>query len=250
INIRVFIDLFYLFQQFLFAYLLLQPHQSGGKTHLLTGLYFGSHIGLAGSVIAHQHRCQMGCLAPFSFDLQHPLCNLVFYLFGSFLSVYDDWHSYTFYFGSPLLAFFPFSFHFNTASRTRNAHYLKSRSQTNTHSVAAVDRGPSTMDCSRKYLDLQTFIFPLLSIQFQHRHKGLLRHLYVAYLTHTLLAFLLLLQQLSLSGDIPTIAFGQYVFTHRFHCFPGDNLTSDSRLNCNFKHLSWHEFLQLLTQPS
>src|SRR5690606_14910900 len=143
INIRVFIDLFYLFQQFLFAYLLLQPHQSGGTTHLLTGLYFGSHIGLAGSVIAHQHRCQMGNLAPFSFDLHHPLRYLVFYLFGSFLSVYDDWHSYTVYFGSLLSAFFSFSFHFNTASRTRNAHYLKSRSQTNTHSVAAVDRGPS-----------------------------------------------------------------------------------------------------------
>src|SRR5690606_37425722 len=95
-----------------------------GKSHLLASLYFGTHIGLAGSVISHQHRRQMGYLASFSFDLQHPLRYLVFYLFGSFLSVYDDWHSYTVYFRCLLPAFFSFSFHFTIANLTRNAHYV------------------------------------------------------------------------------------------------------------------------------
>src|SRR5690606_15360573 len=116
INIWVLVDLFHLFQQLLLGDILLQSNQSGSKSDLLTGLYLCAYISLAGSVISHQHRRQMGYLASFSFDLQHPLRYLVFYLFGSFLSVYDDWHSYTIYFGSPLSAFFAFSFHFNIAN--------------------------------------------------------------------------------------------------------------------------------------
>ena len=64
----------------------------------------------------------------------------------------------------------------------------------------------------------------LIFIQFQHAHKGFLRNLHVSYLAHPLLTFLLLLQQLLLSGNIAAVALGEDVFAHRADGFSGDNL--------------------------
>ena len=43
---------------------------------------------------------------------------------------------------------------------------------------------------------------PIQLIQFQNSHECGLRHFDISYLTHTLLALLLLLQQLALTGDV------------------------------------------------
>ena len=56
--------------------------------------------------------------------------------------------------------------------------------------------------------------FNLLLIQLQNAHKRLLRNLHVADLAHALLAFLLLLQQLALTGNVAAVALGEHVLAH------------------------------------
>ena len=68
-------------------------------------------------------------------------------------------------------------------------------------------------------------------IQLQHAHKCLLRHGNGAKLTHTLLAFLLLLQQLLLPGNITPIALGKYVLPQCLDGFSGDDLATDGSLD-------------------
>ena len=57
--------------------------------------------------------------------------------------------------------------------------------------------------CDKIYHTLFTVLF---FIQLQYRHKCLLRHLYAANLAHTLFPFLLLFEQLFLTGNITAIA--------------------------------------------
>lgn len=90
----------------------------------------------------------------------------------------------------------------------------------------------------------------LIFIQFQHAHKGFLRNLHVSYLAHPLLTFLLLLQQLLLSGNIAAVALGEDVFAHRADGFSGDNLRSDSRLDRDFEELPRNLFFELLAHLS
>ena len=57
------------------------------------------------------------------------------------------------------------------------------------------------------------------------------------------LTFLLLLQKLSLSGNISAVALGEHVFSHRLDRLSCDNLTSDRRLDRYLKELSWDLFV-------
>ena len=49
----------------------------------------------------------------------------------------------------------------------------------------------------------------LLIIKLQYAHEGFLWNFHIAYLTHALLTFLLLFQQLFLTGDITAVALGE-----------------------------------------
>ena len=98
------------------------------------------------------------------------------------------------------------------------------------------------------FLSLNFYL--LIFIQFQHAHKGFLRNLHVSYLAHPLLTFLLLLQQLLLSGNIAAVALGEDVFAHRADGFSGDNLRSDSRLDRDFEELPRNLFFELLAHLS
>ncbi len=55
----------------------------------------------------------------------------------------------------------------------------------------------------------------------EHRQECLLRDLHRADPLHALLAFLLLLEQLALAGDVATVALGEDVLAHRPHRFRG-----------------------------
>lgn len=61
-----------------------------------------------------------------------------------------------------------------------------------------------------RFLYINLFI---VVIHGKHSHEGFLRHLHTTDGLHALLSFLLLLQKLFLTGDIPSIAFRQHVFS-------------------------------------
>src|SRR5690348_15343159 len=63
----------------------------------------------------------------------------------------------------------------------------------------------------------------------QCRDEGLLRHLHPADHLHPLLAFLLLLQQLALTGDVTAVALREYVLADRADRLPGDDPVADGR---------------------
>lgn len=54
-------------------------------------------------------------------------------------------------------------------------------------------------------------IRPLLPIRRQHRNKRFLRYLHQADLLHFRLAFLLLVEEFSLAGDVAAVAFGGHI---------------------------------------
>src|SRR5664279_3509601 len=68
----------------------------------------------------------------------------------------------------------------------------------------------------------------------QRSDERLLRHLDPADHLHPLLAFLLLLQQLALPGDVAAVALGQHVLAHRPNGLAGNHSRSDS---CLDRHL-------------
>ena len=61
----------------------------------------------------------------------------------------------------------------------------------------------------------------LILIEFQDRHKRLLRYLHVTDHLHAFLALLLFLQQLALPRNVAAITFSQHVFAERFHLGEG-----------------------------
>ena len=63
---------------------------------------------------------------------------------------------------------------------------------------------------------------------------------------HLLLAFLLLLQQLALAGDVTAVALGQHVLALGLHRLAGDHLAADRSLDRHVEHLSRDELLELL----
>src|SRR3989338_3657194 len=81
-----------------------------------------------------------------------------------------------------------------------------------------------------------------------HREDGqecFLRNFDSTDLLHALLSFLLLLEKLSLTGDISTVALGQNVFPHGADRFTRDDLTPYGGLDGHFKHLARDQLPQL-----
>ena len=78
----------------------------------------------------------------------------------------------------------------------------------------------------------------LLLVQFQHSEESLLRHFHVTDLLHALLTALLLLQQLTLTRHITTIALRRHVLAHLLHRLTGDDLRTDGGLNGDIELLS------------
>src|ERR1700691_3068457 len=78
--------------------------------------------------------------------------------------------------------------------------------------------------------------------------ESLLRNLDASDLFHPLLAFLLLLEQLSFSRDIAAVTFGGDVLAQRLDGFARDNLGADSGLNRDFEHLARDQLAHLFAQ--
>ena len=92
----------------------------------------------------------------------------------------------------------------------------------------------------------------LVFIKLQNCHKGLGRNGNGTEGAHTLLAFLLLLQQLLLTGDVAAVALGQHVLADSLDGFAGDDLAADGSLDGDFKLGTGDVLLQLfadLTGP-
>ena len=88
--------------------------------------------------------------------------------------------------------------------------------------------------------------FPGLFLQPQHGQERLLRHLDRADLLHSLLAFLLLLQELPLARDVAAVALGQHVLAQRLDRFPGDDAAADGGLDRDLEQLARDQLAQLV----
>ena len=91
---------------------------------------------------------------------------------------------------------------------------------------------------------------PIQLIQLKHSHEGGLGHFDIADLAHALLALLLLLQQLALTGDVTSVALGQHVLAHGLYGLTGNDLGSDGGLYRYLELLSGNQFLELLADTS
>src|SRR2546426_11746073 len=78
----------------------------------------------------------------------------------------------------------------------------------------------------------------------KNRQECLLRDFDPADLFHTLLPFLLFLEELPLARDIPAVTLRQNVFSQCGNRIACNHLASDRRLNDNFKHLPRNELPQ------
>src|SRR5437773_8468375 len=87
-------------------------------------------------------------------------------------------------------------------------------------------------------------------INFQHRQKSLLWNLHPADLLHSLLAFLLFLEQFALARDVAAVTLRDHVLAHRFHGFAGDYFCADGRLDRHFEKLTRDQFLHLRGEGS
>ena len=87
---------------------------------------------------------------------------------------------------------------------------------------------------------------PIQLIQLKHSHEGGLGHFDIADLAHALLALLLLLQQLALTGDVSSVALGKHVLAHGLDGLTGDNLGPDGGLNGYLELLTGNQVLKLL----
>src|SRR5688572_27502596 len=70
---------------------------------------------------------------------------------------------------------------------------------------------------------------PLVLPHLQHREKRLLGDLHLAHALHAPLAFLLLLEQLSLARDVPAIALREDVLAQRLDALARDDAGADRR---------------------
>src|SRR4029453_5766154 len=77
-----------------------------------------------------------------------------------------------------------------------------------------------------------------VAVEVEHREERLLRHLDAAYLLHTLLALLLLLEELPLAGDVTAVALCENVLSLRLDGFAGDHARADGGLDRNVEHLA------------
>ena len=70
-----------------------------------------------------------------------------------------------------------------------------------------------------------------MSVGLEHFDKSFLRNIHLADRFHPLFPFLLLLQQLSFSSDISTVAFRGHILSECLHVLTSDNFPADRRLN-------------------
>src|SRR5688572_30809604 len=77
----------------------------------------------------------------------------------------------------------------------------------------------------------------LLAVGLQDGQEGLLRDLDLAELLHALLALLLLLEELLLTGGVAAVALGQHVLAHRLDGRAGDDLRAHRGLDRHVEHL-------------
>ena len=90
----------------------------------------------------------------------------------------------------------------------------------------------------------------LLLIKFQYTHKCLLWDFYISKLAHPLFTFFLFFKKFSLSGNITTVTFGKYIFSHCPYCLSCYYFSSDCRLYRDFKKLSRYLIFKFLTHLS
>src|SRR5215472_12626983 len=88
------------------------------------------------------------------------------------------------------------------------------------------------------------------ALQGQDGHEGLLGDLHIADPLETLLARLLLLQELALARDVAAVALGDHVLAERRHRLAGDDLAADRRLDRHLEHLPRDQALELLDKLS
>src|SRR4029077_1790731 len=112
--------------------------------------------------------------------------------------------------------------------RYRTPHAGKSTPQ------AASDARTGSSGCSRLVPDPED------------REEGLLRDLYRSHHLHALLAFLLLLEQLPLAGDVAAVTLREHVLALRLHGLARDDLSADRRLDAHVEHLLRNESAQLV----
>ena len=70
----------------------------------------------------------------------------------------------------------------------------------------------------------------LIAPRLQHAEKRFLRNLDLAEGFHSLLAFLLLLEEFAFAGDVAAVAFGRDVFAQGGDRLARDDLAADGRL--------------------
>ena len=83
------------------------------------------------------------------------------------------------------------------------------------------------MGIGRRYAPSNCF---LLVPDLQGGEEGLLGQLDVAHALHALFAFLLLFEELALTGNVAAVALGGYVLAERGNGFAGDDLLADGGL--------------------
>src|SRR5215831_11519760 len=79
----------------------------------------------------------------------------------------------------------------------------------------------------------------------QYRQKGFLGDLDAADALHALLAFLLLLEQLALAGNVAAVALGEHVLAHRPYRLACDDAAPDRRLDRHLEHLTRNQLAHL-----
>src|SRR5580704_1083037 len=75
----------------------------------------------------------------------------------------------------------------------------------------------------------------IVAADFEDREKRLLWYLDLAELLHSLFAFALFLQQLSLARDVAAIALGGDILPHSRDCFASDDARTDRRQQRNLE---------------
>src|SRR5262245_41408726 len=80
----------------------------------------------------------------------------------------------------------------------------------------------------------------------EHRQEGLLRHLDLADLFHSLLSFLLFLEQLALARDVAPVALGGHILAHRLDGLAGDDAAADRGLDGDLVELAGDDAAELL----
>src|SRR5881398_3865368 len=78
----------------------------------------------------------------------------------------------------------------------------------------------------------------------QRRDESLLRDLDPPHHLHPTLAFLLLLEQLALTGDVTAVALGEHVLADGADVFAGDDAGADRSLDGHFELLPRNELAQ------